>query len=428
MQDFTSHLLRSYFASTDWHTANSYLHLTSSSSTILLDFPIPTGVSLAVSSSPSSTFHSSHRLRCMPHLTGSAGYVFARTEKPLGLIGQDGDEGHEGGIAGIRLRQCLDRFRIVNVPKRPEPKTQRWETDSGVEKRGEKSIDMGVSTHGKLIRSTPPDYLLYGCLHAPSARLDALFTTRISPTWNLIVTACSFPPRPPPSMTSSSASVDSSQQLQQPNPGPTAPGATNLQCTLQNDTGKWFNEFSYSVDDALWGFRTMHHFGPSSRQQASSSESSIAGGSEDWTTFSQQPSSADASKKTEMTGSLRSDEEVSQEVGGGLKGRFSAGAELFFSASEKSAGLSTGVRFTTLPEGREMESKGLAAAVYVPTGLIGETAKPGPSSPVDKSSPAVRLPPSQPPTTITATLNPMMGHLSTAYASKIGSDVVVCSR
>lgn len=146
MQDFTSHLLRSYFASTDWHPANSYLHLTSSSSTILLDFPIPTGVSLAVSSSPSSTFYSNHRLRCMPHLTGSAGYVFARTEKPLRLVGQEGDQDGESGIAGLRLRQCLDRFRIVNVPKRPEPKTQRWETDSGVEKRGEKGRDQSGDT------------------------------------------------------------------------------------------------------------------------------------------------------------------------------------------------------------------------------------------------------------------------------------------
>ena len=272
----------------------------------------------------------------------------------------------------------------------------------------------------------PPDYLLYGCLHAPSARLDALLTTRISPTWNLIVTACSFPPRRPSTFSSNAPnSLESSQQLQQPNLGVTAPGATNLHCTLQNDTGKWFNEITYNVDDALWGFRTMHHFGPSSRQQGSSNDS------EDWTTFSQQSATADAARKSEAAANLRSDEETSQEVGGGLRGRFSAGAELFFSASEKSAGLSTGVRFTTLPEGREMESRGLAAATYVPTvstpGSSGEASET--VIPADVATKAaVRLPPSQPPTTITATLNPMMGHLSTAYASKVGDDVVVCSR
>ena len=37
-------------------------------------------------------------------------------------------------------------------------------------------------------------------------------------------------------------------------------------------------------------------------------------------------------------------------------------------------------------------------------------------------------PPSQPPTIITATLNPLMGHISTAYAAKLGNDLALCSR
>lgn len=36
--------------------------------------------------------------------------------------------------------------------------------------------------------------------------------------------------------------------------------------------------------------------------------------------------------------------------------------------------------------------------------------------------------PPQPPTTITALFNPMMGHISTAYAAKVSRDLSLCSR
>jgi len=79
-----------------------------------------------------------------------------------------------------------------------------------------------------------------------------------------------------------------------------------------------------------------------------------------------------------------------EEMPTGLKGRWSAGGEVYFSAQERSAGLSTGLRFSTIPE-----SEG------------------GPP---------------QPPTTVTATLNPIMGQLSTAYSVKTGRDSSLASR
>ena len=36
--------------------------------------------------------------------------------------------------------------------------------------------------------------------------------------------------------------------------------------------------------------------------------------------------------------------------------------------------------------------------------------------------------PSQPPTTITAVLNPILGHISAAYASRVSQDLALCSR
>lgn len=48
----------------------------------------------------------------------------------------------------------------------------------------------------------------------------------------------------------------------------------------------------------------------------------------------------------------------------------------------------------------------------------------------DPSTPSsqVRSSPSQPPTTITALFNPMMGHVSAAYAAKVSQDLSLCSR
>lgn len=63
--------------------------------------------------------------------------------------------------------------------------------------------------------------------------------------------------------------------------------------------------------------------------------------------------------------------------------------------------VSTGLRFTTLPD-----------------------ATPPSSSAAGVSSSE----PSQPPTTLTAIFNPMMGHLSTAYAARVSRDLALCSR
>lgn len=272
------------------------------------------------------------------------------------------------------------------------------------------------------------DYLLYGCLHAPTARLDALYTTRISPAWNLIITACSFPPQSPfvsnlaPMVSQdqqvSATSPSSSQQLPPPmSQGPTSPGATNLQFTLQHDAGKWFNEICYSLDDALWGFRTMHHFEPGTSGLSSSAAQTrtLESLSEMCLDSSlSDPKVHSANAGTPETSSNLRPSPASTEVGGGLRGRFSAGAELFFSAAEKSAGLSTGVRFTTLPEGND-DGEG-----HVHAGMDAAVAETGDAR--------AWVSPSQPPTTITATLNPMMGHFSTAYASRLGRDIVACSR
>lgn len=414
MHDFVSHILRQYFLATGWNEYNSYLHLTSSSSAIL-DFPVPTGLSLSISASPTPPFFTTYRLGALPNLRAGIGYIYASTKDPIDFGKSSRD---------VRLKEIIERFRIVQP------------TRANVSVRGKKGEDEGEYywlAGEKFPELTQPDkkkkeeeeeggeYLIYGCMHVPSARLDALFTRRLTPTTQLIVTAVSTPPKYPLSAIQNAASyassttaaktsslagstekLDASTQLSSSTPnlsspaGPASdlgpPGSTNLQLTLQRDTGKWFTEYSYSVDDALWGFRVLHNFGYSS-------------------------SHADPIPATEVAAQQKAMGTMTAEdtdAGGGLRGRFSAGAEVFVSTVEKSAGLSTGIRFSTLPDSPPIIHPSSSSSFSSATTTTATTSE-------DTT-------PTQPPTVITATLNPMMGHLSTAYAARMARDVVVSSR
>lgn len=74
--------------------------------------------------------------------------------------------------------------------------------------------------------------------------------------------------------------------------------------------------------------------------------------------------------------------------------------------------MSTGIRFTTLPDATP------------PSFLLTPDSPNSPSSlPHSPQTPFV-----QPPTTITALFNPMMGHISGAYAARVSRDLSLCSR
>lgn len=78
---------------------------------------------------------------------------------------------------------------------------------------------------------------------------------------------------------------------------------------LQHDTGRWSTEYTWSADDGMWGARVLHNFGRLGGEEV---------------------------RERAARGEKRIDEEEAME--GGLRGRFSAGAEVYFSAKEKSAG------------------------------------------------------------------------------------------
>jgi distribution and morphology protein 10 len=171
-------------------------------------------------------------------------------------------------------------------------------------------------------RADVKNVLMYGRMYLPRNSLEALYLRRISPARQLRVAAVS------------------DRKVKH--------GGTIL-AQLSHDTGKWCSEYIYSSDVSLLGWRGLYNFGRDPRIVRAPPE----------------VPAADRDKPV---------------------GRFSVGGEAFYGVANKSAGMSTGVRYTTLP-----------------------------------SHPGIPL-------TMTATVNPLMGHVTTTYAVKVGERVGLASR
>ncbi|RDB23236.1 Mitochondrial distribution and morphology protein 10 [Hypsizygus marmoreus] len=334
MHPFASYVLRSYYKATGWNEDNLYANLTRSSNAIL-DFTVPRGLHLSISKSPNALFKTTYSMTAMPSLNGSVGYIFTSCDLDVKASGN------------VRFKDMIERFKVYDQPRRPEGKEEAWLAGERVDTR---------------------DYLLYGRFYLPSGRLDALYSTRISPTLQALVAAISDPrTNVPAELRGRGGDV------------------SNIMLNLQHDVGKWCTEYTWSAEDGMWGVRVLHNFGRLGVPVEASE---------------------DIEKSKARVGLKRVDEEDAVE--GGLKGRVSVGAEFYFSAKEKSAGVSTGVRFTTLPDATP-------PSFQVPSS----------SSPLSMSS---KGPPSQPPTTITALFNPMLGHMSGAYSAQVSRDLSLSSR
>ena len=92
---------------------------------------------------------------------------------------------------------------------------------------------------------------------------------------------------------------------------------SNVVVSLQHDVGKWCTEYTWSAEDGMWGMRVLHNFGRLGIPQDTS------------------PGDSSHNSRSEARPKGVDEEEA---IGGGLKGQVSAGAELYFSAQEKSGG------------------------------------------------------------------------------------------
>lgn len=295
MLDFMDHVLAAFHHTSGWNVDNRYTSLTTSANN-LLDFHIPHGLRLHVSSLSSPNFATSYALGSKGVVDGSLSFLYTSP-----------------GVKAASRSSLIPLKHLVRGYRHLAELTIYHKTPDDNE-RG--------SPDGKERKDT----LLYGRLFLPTSTLEALYLRRLSPHRLLRLNCVS----------------DNA-----------LPNGGTLLALLQNDHGKYSTEYLYSTDSSLLGFRALYNFGYDPRLPLNQQHVSRRPPRHPW------------------------DHQ---------NGRLSAGAEAYFSPINKSGGISTGLRFTTLP---------------IHTGF---------------------------PYTMTLTVNPLMGNLSSSYAVKAGPNLALCSR
>ncbi|WVQ73447.1 mitochondrial distribution and morphology protein 10 [Cryptococcus sp. DSM 104548] len=339
MIGFSTFILRNYYSAIGWNEDNLYSSFTRSSSA-LLDFQIPQSLILQLTNAPTPVFFTSYALDALPQLNGSISYI--TTSEALKEIGPD---------RKLAFKDVVERFRVLPPPKRPQPKDEVWLGGKRMEGR---------------------DYLLYSRLHLPSLHLSGLATTRLGPTLQAHLAFLSQPGPPTPTRpTSPHMTPSHSRQPSEPSAPAPPPTPGNVFLSLQHDTGRYCGEYTYSAQDGMFGIRQLYNFGWHGEEENKVVEKRVK----------------------DIREGKRIDEEDWME--GGLKGRFSAGGEVYFSAKQRSFGISTGLKFTTVP----------------------------PTLPLPPNAPAP-----SPPTTLTLLYNPLIGFLSSAYSAQVSPTVALATR
>lgn len=314
MLDFMDYIQLAFAEGTNWNRDNSYTSLTATAQS-LLDFSTPERLRVHLSSLSTPHFATSYTLGTVGLIDGSVSYLYSTvpfTNTP-------------SRSALIPLRKLSPGYRQVTPPTAP---LETWEWDS--------PLDNGAPPSDIAKKAT----LLHATLHLPPpTTLNALFLRRISPTMQLTLAVCST--RGPPLSKS-------------------APQASFL-TQLSHDTGKYSNEYLFSTDNALFGWRGLWNFGPDPR------------------------SKDDAAPRLSL---------------------LSAGAEAYYSPVSSLIGMSTGLRFSTLP-----------AATDVPASTATGSASANQSTPISTF-----------PYTLTLTLTPLTGSLSTTYSLRASPNLAFSSR
>ena len=303
--------------------------------TALLEFSTPERLRVHLSSLATPHFATSYTLGTVGLIDGSVSYLYS-------TIPFDNTPSRS---ALIPLRKLAPGYRQVQPPVAP---AENWDWNSIFD--GVSSISGGTAKPNSGNAAFDDDAvrqkatLLHATLHLPPpTTLNALFLRRISPTMQLSLAVCST--RGPPWSKS-------------------APQASLL-TQLSHDTGKYSNEYLFSTDNALFGWRGLWNFGPDPRLSTK----------------------GDSSPQLSL---------------------LSAGAEAYYSPISSLIGMSTGLRFSTLPAASETPSSTTTA---------------NSSSQHPHGTPISTFP-----YTLTLTLTPLTGSLSTTYSLRASPNLSFSSR
>lgn len=372
MIEFMDYIVQAFGTSTDWNPDNSYSSLTATSDA-LLSFNTPSTLALHVSSLSTRNFASSYTLSTLGQIDGSLSYLYSTV--PLGHIPSQ--------TPSIPLKHLVRGYRDIRLPINLKEKSKAF---SSTGENGRKPTLL----HATL--ALPP----------PSV-LTALYARRINPETLL-------------SLSLYSKSVT----------GPTlnsrTPPASCL-AHIQHDTGQYSVEGLASTDSALLGVRGLWNFGVSVPEELDSPSFSgrRSESSEGYIEFpSGLPLPAQIDRQVAYHNRLESKPSL-----------VSAGAEFYYSPFSHVIGLSTGLRFTTLaPNITPSQPPPQIESPTNPTvnkPLAGTSASLLSTAGHSLLTPS-NVPHSSFPYTMTLTLTPLTGSISSTYSVRPTPNLALSSR
>ncbi|RIA84071.1 hypothetical protein C1645_784956 [Glomus cerebriforme] len=165
---------------------------------------------------------------------------------------------------------------------------------------------------------------------------------------------------------------------------PRSKAASHVTTELQYDVGQWCTELSYTTDGELFGMRGLYNFASYNQEEINSNsnnEELIVQNK-----MRKKNNDVKAPLVERNVFDVPPESEYDEEVEA-LKGEWSIGAELYYGVRERSGGVSAGIRYRTLPQFS-----------------------------------------SQSPLSVTYLINPIMGHMSAAFAAQVSDDLALCPR
>ncbi|KAI5302468.1 hypothetical protein KEM56_000673, partial [Ascosphaera pollenicola] len=371
MLDFMDYIQLAFADACGWKRNNSYSSLTDTAKAIL-DFPIPLRFKVNISSLSTPQFATAYTLGTVGLIDGSISYLF--TSLPL----------HDTPSRStlIPLRGLVPGYKQVypadfeTLPDDGDPTASTanklYQALSGTSSRQD---DPSSAAH------SPSPTLLYASLHLPApTTLTALFLRHISPQTFVSVSLCS------------TRAIPIYKNAPQ----------TSILTRVVHDTGKYCVEGLFGSDSTLFGIRGLWNFEalPRTREDGctTSSLGSINGNGIGGSSASSSSSSTSSS---------------SSSAASGTKSFISAGAELYYSPISSVVGMSTGLRFATLPLA--------STTTTIPSSPLSSLTSPSSSSSAIPSSVPI-------PYTLTLTLAPLTGSFSTTYSILASENLALSSR
>ncbi|KAH0847621.1 hypothetical protein AYO21_02940 [Fonsecaea monophora] len=374
MIGFLDYIVHAFGTSTDWNPDNSYSSLTATSDA-LLSFQTPSTLSLHVSSLSTPNFASSYTLSTLGHIDGSISYLYSSI--PLSHVPSE--------APSIPLKYLTPGYRDIRLPLTFLP---------GKKKDNSKSL----SEDGR------KPILLHATLDLPPPSvLTALYARRISPETLLSI-----------SIYSKSTSTPVTN---------TGPPPASILAHVQHDAGQYSVEGLGSTDNGLLGVRGLWNFGLNApKMQAASPSGHLP--------------SLQTTDATDISTDFSFPGPSSPRQGDALTpyqirlaskpSLLSAGAEFYYSPLSHVIGLSTGLRFTTLtPHITPSEPPPYPSPSHNP--------RAGTSAAILSTATHALLTPSNVPYssfpyTMTLTLTPLTGSISSTYSVRPTSTLSLSSR